>query len=182
MIYRAAEKTMETERLLLRLFTEADAPEVSVLCNNYAIYKSTLNVPYPYTIDCALSWIATHQQNFEENRLYEWAITDKHSGQLYGAIGLSNQQPHQRGEIAYWIGEPYWGNGYGTEAAQAIIAFAFQEKKYHRVYAQYFQSNPASGKIMEKCGMHYEGTLKQHVYKNGAFEDIVYYGLINPNH
>ncbi|WP_342503909.1 GNAT family N-acetyltransferase [Lysinibacillus sp. FSL L8-0126] len=182
MIYRAAEKTMETERLLLRPFTEADAPEVSVLCNNYAIYKSTLNVPYPYTIDCALSWIATHQQNFEENRLYEWAITDKHSGQLYGVIGLSNQQPHQRGEIAYWIGEPYWGNGYGTEATQAIIAFAFQEKKYHRVYAQYFQSNPASGKIMEKCGMHYEGTLKQHVYKNGAFEDIVYYGLINPNH
>lgn len=182
MIYSPTEKTIETPRLILRLFTDADAQEVSVLCNNYAIYKSTLNLPYPYTLECALSWISTHQQNFEENRSYEFAITDKHSGQLYGAIGLSNQTQHQRGEIAYWIGESYWGNGYGTEAAQAIIEFAFQEKQYHRIYAQYFQSNPASGKIMEKCGMRYEGTLKNHVYKNGTFEDIVFYGLLNPSH
>ncbi|WP_155590776.1 GNAT family N-acetyltransferase [Lysinibacillus cavernae] len=182
MIYRPAEKTIETERLLLRLFTEEDAPEVSVLCNNFALYKSTLNLPYPYTLDCALAWIANHQQNFEADKLYEFAITNKRSGKLYGAIGLSNHQQHHKGEIAYWVGEPYWGNGYGTEAAQAIIEFAFKEKQYHRVYAQYFQSNPASGKIMEKCGMHYEGTLKQHVYKNGAYEDIVYYGIINPFH
>ncbi len=183
MIYSPAEKTIETPRLILRLFTEADAQEVSVLCNNYAIYKSTLSLPYPYTLECALSWISTHQQNFEENRSYEFAITDKQSGQLYGAIGLSNQSQHQRGEIAYWIGEPYWGgNGYGTEAAQAMIEFAFQEKQYHRIYARYFHSNPASGKIMEKCGMHYEGTLKDHIYKNGTFEDIVLYGLLNPSH
>lgn len=180
MNYQAAEKTIETERLMLRLFTEADAPEVSALCNNFALYKSTLNLPYPYTLDCALSWISTHQQNFEQEQLYEFAITDKQSGQLYGAIGLSNRQQHQNGEMAYWIGEPYWGNGYGTEAARAIIEFAFKEKQYHRVYAQYFLSNPASGKIMEKCGMQYEGTLKDHVFKNGTFEDIVFYGIINP--
>lgn len=75
-----------------------------------------------------------------------------------------------------------WGNGYGTEAAQAMIEFAFQEKQYHRIYARYFHSNPASGKIMEKCGMRYEGTLKDHIYKNGTFEDIVFYGLLNPSH
>lgn len=74
-----------------------------------------------------MSWISTHQQNFEQEQLYEFAITDKQSGQLYGAIGLSNRQQHQNGEIAYWIGEPYWGNGYGTEAASAIIEFALRK-------------------------------------------------------
>lgn len=52
------------------------------------------------------------------------------------------------------------GKGYGTEAAKAVIEFVFKEKNYHRVYARYLKSNPASGKIMEKCGMTYEGTLK----------------------
>lgn len=77
MFYQATDKTIETERLMLRLFTEADAPEVSLLCNNFALYKSTLNLPYPYTLDCALSWISNHLQNFEQEKLYEFAITDK---------------------------------------------------------------------------------------------------------
>ncbi len=100
---------------------------------------------------------------------------------MYGAIGLSNNAADQNGELAYWIGEPYWGSGYGTEAAKAMIAFAFAEKGYHRVYARFFKSNPASGKIMEKCGMTYEGTLAQHVLKEGNFEDMVHYGIIHPN-
>ncbi|MGV3465559.1 MAG: GNAT family N-acetyltransferase [Heyndrickxia sp.] len=181
MIFNSREKTIETDRLLLRLFKESDAKDVTAMCNNYNIYKSTLNLPYPYTLECALSWIANHEQNFELDRMYEFAITDKKSGQLYGAIGISNHKHFQNGEIAYWIGEEYWGKGYGTEAAKAVIDFVFQEKDYYRVYARHFKSNPASGKIMEKCGMLYEGTLKDHVYKNGAFEDIVYYGIINPN-
>ncbi len=151
------------------------------MCNNYNIYKSTLNLPYPYPLECALSWIEHHEKNFELERMYEFAITDKQSGRLYGAIALSNHPQYKNGEMAYWIGEQYWGKGYGTEAAKAMIEFAFSEKNYHRVYARYFKSNPASGKIMEKCGMDYEGTLKDHVFKNDSFEDIVYYGIINPS-
>lgn len=180
MIYHKAEKTIETDRLLLRLFTESDAQNVTQLCNNYNIYKSTLTLPFPYTLDCALSWIANHEQNFESDRMYEFAVTDKNSGQLYGAIAISNHKPYKNGEIAYWIGEQYWGKGYGTEAAKAVIEFVFKEKNYHRVYARYLKSNPASGKIMEKCGMTYEGTLKDHVYKDDSFQDLICYGIINP--
>jgi RimJ/RimL family protein N-acetyltransferase len=180
MIYNKAEKTIETERLLLRIFKESDAKNVSRMCNNYNIYKSTLNLPYPYPLECALSWIVTHEQNFELDRMYEFAITDKNSGQLYGAIAISNHKQHKNGEMAYWVGEEYWGNGYGTEAAKAMIDFVFKEKSFHRVYARYFKSNPSSGKIMKKCGMVYEGTLKDHFYKNDSFEDLVFYGIINP--
>ncbi|HEY4602451.1 MAG TPA: GNAT family N-acetyltransferase [Cerasibacillus sp.] len=182
MIYSKAEKTIVTERLRLRLFNESDAKDVSLLCNNYNIYKSTLSLPYPYPIECALSWIANHEQNFEMGRMYEFAITDKRSGQLYGAIAISNHSHYQNGELAYWIGEEYWGNGYATEAAKAMLEFVFEEQDYHRVYARHFISNPGSGRIMEKCGMTCEGTLKDHIVKDGSFEDIVYYGIINPRH
>ncbi|MGG0718738.1 GNAT family N-acetyltransferase [Robertmurraya massiliosenegalensis] len=180
MKYDSQQKTIETERLLLRLLKKSDAENVLLLCDNYNIFKSTLNLPYPYTLDCALTWIANHEQNFEVDKMYEYAITDKMNGQLYGAIALSNHHQHKNGELAYWIGEPFWGNGYATEAAGAMIEFAFKVKDFHRVYARYFGSNPASGKIMKKCGMVYEGTLKDHVFKINHYEDLIYYGIINP--
>jgi hypothetical protein len=65
MAYNRGDRTITTERLRLRLFTEADAQNVVELCNNYNLYKSTLHLPYPYSIECALSWIANHEQNFE---------------------------------------------------------------------------------------------------------------------
>ncbi|WNS45145.1 GNAT family N-acetyltransferase [Paenibacillus sp. MMS20-IR301] len=180
MKYNEAEHTLETDRLLLRPFRIEDAPEVTEYCNNYNIYRSTLSLPFPYSQDCAESWIAVHEQNFNCDRMYEFAVTDVKTGRLYGAIGISHQQSYHNGELAYWIGEAHWGQGYGTEAARAVIGFVFKEKQYHRVYARHFASNPASGAIMQKCGMSYEGTLKDQIYKNGTYEDIVYYGLLNP--
>jgi len=179
MIYDNESKTITTERLMLRMFKKSDAETVTSLCNNYNIYKSTLNLPYPYSMECALSWMENHVDNFDANKSYEFAITDKETGQLYGAIALSNNQRYNNGEIAYWIGEQFWGNGYATEAGKAILEFAFTEKQYHRVFARYFTSNPASGKVMEKLGMIKEGILIDHVMKEGRYEDLVYYGIVN---
>lgn len=128
MKFNRKDKTLETERLQLRLFTAADAEQVRSLCDNFTIFKTTLNMPYPYSLECALSWMANHERNFTEDKLYELAITNKNNGQLYGAIALSNQRLHQNGEMAYWIGKPFWGNGYATEAARAMLEFAFEEK------------------------------------------------------
>lgn len=180
MIFNAKDRTIETDRLLLRPFLPADAAAVMNYCNNYNIYRSTLYLPFPYTLESAEIWIASHEQNFDLDRMYEFAVTDKLSGQLYGAIGITHQQAYRNGEIAYWIGEPHWGKGIGTEAARAVIEFVFEEKNYHRVYARHFKSNPASGAIMQKCGMSYEGTMKDHICKNDTYEDIVWYGIINP--
>ncbi|WP_350301377.1 GNAT family N-acetyltransferase [Peribacillus frigoritolerans] len=179
MIYDNLNKTITTKRLVLRLFQISDAVAVTKLCNNYNIYKNTLYLPYPYTIDDALSWIEHHLNNFNANKSYEFAITDKESGELYGAIALSNNHKFNHGEIAYWIGEKFWGNGYATEAAQAILHFAFEEKQYHKVFARYFNSNPASGRVMQKLGMKKEGVLIDHVRKEDRFEDLVCYGIIN---
>lgn len=170
-----------TDRLVLRLFHPSDAAIVATLCNNYNIYKNTLYLPYPYRLNDALSWIERHNENFMTDKNYEFAVTDKETGELFGAIALSNNKRFNQGELAYWIGEQYWGNGYATEAAQSILQFAFEEKKLHKVFARYFSSNPASGKVMDKIGMKKEGILREHVIKDGKYQDLVYYGIINEN-
>ncbi|UUI05623.1 GNAT family N-acetyltransferase [Oceanobacillus jeddahense] len=153
-----------------------DVPEVTSLCNNYNIYKNTLYLPY--SEEDAFNWIKNHLKNFNEDKNFEFAITDKVTGKLYGAIALSNEPKFNNGELAYWIGEDYWGKGYGTEAAKAVLQFAFKEKGYHKVFARYFHTNPASGRIMEKIGMQQEGILKEHIKKNGEYLDLICFGIL----
>ena len=179
MDYDDQNKTIPTNRLVLRMFQKSDAKAVTKLCNNINIYKNTLYIPYPYSIEDALSWIEHHLDHFIANKSYEFAITKKDSGELVGAIGLSNNQTFTNGEIGYWIGEEFWGNGYATEAAKAILKFAFEEKQYHKVFARSFRSNPASGSVLQKVGMKQEGVLIDHVKKDNRYEDLVYYGIIN---
>lgn len=179
MVYDHQTKAITTDRLLLRLFQKSDAEAVARLCNNYNIYKNTMYLPYPYSKEHALIWMERHIKNFNANKAYEFAITNKETGELFGAIALSNNQSFNHGEIAYWIGEEYWGHGFATEAAEAVINFAFKEKNYHKIFARYFTTNPASGRVMEKLGMTKEGILKEHVIKDGHYMDLVYYGIIN---
>lgn len=84
------------------------------------------------------------------DKSYEFAVTDKETGELFGAIALSNNKRFNHGEIAYWIDEPYWGNGYVTEAAQSILQFAFEEKKLHKVFARYFHRTLLRGKLWRR--------------------------------
>ncbi|WP_042222173.1 GNAT family N-acetyltransferase [Oceanobacillus manasiensis] len=179
MLYDQQHKTITTQRLLLRLFEKSDAETIAELCNNINIYQNTLYLPYPYSVEDALTWMEPHRERFIADKSYEFAVTDKENGQLYGAIALSNNRAFQHGEIAYWIGEPFWGKGYATEAAQAIVQFAFEEKKLHKVFARYFGTNPASGRVLQKIGMKEEGILKEHVRKGNRYEDLIHYGMLN---
>lgn len=179
MTFDQINKTITTSGLILRMFQKSDAAEVARLCNNYNIYKNTLYLPYPYSLEDALLWMESHFDNFEAGKSFEFAVTDKESGELFGAIALSNNQRFNHGEIAYWIGEEYWGRGYATEAAEAIVQFAFSEKKYHKVFARCFHSNPASGRVLEKLGMREEGILIDHIRKENRYENLVHYGIIN---
>lgn len=173
-------KTITTKRLVLRRFQKSDAKKVTKLCNNYNVFKSTLNLPYPYFMEDALTWIEGHQKNLEADKSYQLAITDKKTGELYGSIALTNNKKFNQGEIAYWIGENFWGNGYATEASQAMLQFAFERKRYHKVFARCFGSNPASSRVLQKIGMKKEGILIDHIVKEEQYENLIYYGVINP--
>jgi RimJ/RimL family protein N-acetyltransferase len=80
--------------------------------------------------------------------------------------------------MGYWIGAPYWNRGYATEAARAVLRFAFDTVGLHRIYATHFTRNPASGRVMEKTGMQREGVWREHLMRGERFEDAVVYGIL----
>src|SRR3954453_17094331 len=107
---------LATERLLLRPFTLDDAPSVQRLVSAYEIAENTLLIPHPYPDGAAAEWIAKHDKT-PKNPVFAIAL----DGEAIGAIGLDVAPDHDRGEIGYWIGVPYWGRGYMTEAAHAVL-------------------------------------------------------------
>lgn len=174
----AERPTLETERLILRPFTPEDADDVQRLAGDEAIASTTLNIPHPYEDGVAEEWISTHQEEFDAGKSVSFAITRRDDGTLIGGIGMGITEQHDRAEMGYWIGKPYWNNGYATEAARAVLAYAFEQSGLHRVFATYFTRNPASGRVMEKLGMTHEGMLREHVEKWGTYEDLIVYGIL----
>ncbi len=170
--------TLETDRLTLRAFDMLDADDVQRLAGDPAIADTTLNVPHPYEDGLAEDWIATHQRKFKSLQQLTLAITLKPGGQLIGAIGLEISKRFNRGELGYWMGRDFWGQGYCTEAARAVLEYAFETLRLNRIHACHITRNPASGRVMQKLGMTNEGVFREHVRKNGKFEDTQEYGMI----
>jgi RimJ/RimL family protein N-acetyltransferase len=172
--------TLNTERLILRPFSIADADEVQKLAGAKEIYATTANVPHPYEDGMAEKWISTHASNFYNDLGVNLAITERIDRKLIGAIGLGANRQHYRAELGYWIGYPYWRKGYCTEAALELIRYGFEQMKYHKITARHMESNPASGRVMEKAGMKKEGILLDDIYKDGKYQTTIVYGIINP--
>jgi len=169
---------LRTERLILRPFAASDAADVQRLAGEWDIADTTLNIPHPYEDGMAEQWIATHRPRFEEGRLCNFAVTLRASGDLAGAIGLVITRRFDHAELGYWIGKPYWGKGFCTEAARAVIDYGFAHLGLHRIHASYFARNPASGSIMKNLGMKQEGVLRGHVKKWGKYEDLILYAIL----
>lgn len=167
-----------TERLRLRPFTLADAPRVQKLAGDAAIADTTYNIPHPYETGMAEAWIGYHPHDFDAGINATFAIALLKTDELLGAIGLSIKKMHQRAEMGYWIGVPYWGKGYCTEAARAMLKYGFRQLQLNRIVAEHFARNPASGRVMQKLGMTFEGTLRQHMQKGAQFEDMKVYGIL----
>lgn len=107
-----------------------------------------------------------------------FAITRKEDKSLIGLINITGNNANRRAEIGYWIGKPFWGKGYGTEVARAVIKFGFEELNHNRIYALAFTDNPGSWRIMEKSGMKHEGILRRHAMKDGRLVDLTYYAIL----
>mgnify|MGYP001168763382 CR=1 FL=1 len=166
-----------TERLVLRPFALSDAAEVQRLAGDWAVADTTLNIPHPYPNGAAEQWISGHIERFRIREIMTLAVTLR-SGALAGCISLRLHDGHSRAELGYWMGVPYWNRGYCSEAARGLIAFGFEQMGLHRIYAHHLTRNPASGRVMQKAGMRYEGTLRQHVKKHDRFEDLATYGIL----
>ena len=173
---------LRTARLLLRQFTEDDEPQVARLAGEWDIARYTLNIPHPYTRQDARAWILSHERGIAAGTDLPLAITLRDEGTLVGAVGLRKDLVHFHAELGYWIGKPYWGNGYATEAATAVLGYGFREMELHRIYARHMATNPASGRVLQKIGMTREGELRQHLFKWDHFEDAIVYGILEADY
>jgi RimJ/RimL family protein N-acetyltransferase len=170
--------TLKTERLALRAFTLKDAPDVQRLAGEWEVARTLLSVPHPYEDGMAEEWISGQRPAFERGEGANFAVVLRERGELCGSIGLLINSRDANAELGYWIGVPYWGQGYATEAAREVVRYGFEQLWLHRIYAGHFGNNPASGRVLRKIGMSYEGTRREHHRKRGEYEDRVEYGLL----
>ena len=164
---------LETARLRLRPYAEADVSELVPLIGAREVAATTLRIPHPYTEQDARAFIAG---SLDPGKIW-LAITLRADGRQIGGIGLRVDEHHRHAELGYWLGVPYWGKGYATEAGREMVRYGFEDLKLHRIFASHFGHNPASGKILSKLGMKHEGCQREHLLKWDQFVDSVLYGM-----
>lgn len=173
-----APQKLRTVRLLLRSLEPGDVPALVRLAGAREIAATTLRIPHPYAESDALQYLAEAGEDFKAGRAVSFAISISPGHELCGGIGLAVDPAHKRAELGYWMGVPYWGKGYATEAARAVVAFGFETLRLHRIFAHHFAGNKASQRVLERIGMRHEGRSRQHIQKWGRWFDLENYGLL----
>lgn len=170
----ATAPTLETARLKMRPYTEADIAELLPLIGTREVAATTLRIAHPYTEQDAKDFLKLAE---EPGRLW-LAATLRGDGRQIGGIGLRVDEQHQHAELGYWLGAPYWGQGYATEAAREMLRYGFEDLKLNRIFASHFKHNPVSGRILRKLGMRHEGCQREHLRKWDQFVDSELYGIL----
>lgn len=168
---------IETNRIRLRKPNAGDIPRITKYANHPRISEMTLSIPYPYREKDAISWVHMANKGFEDRSKYLFAICKLADDAFIGAAGLEVNPRFNRAELGFWIGVPFWGNGYATEAVGAILEFGFNEINLNKIYAIHLVKNPASGRVMTKNGMVKEGTLADHIKKGDRYCTVLQYRL-----
>src|ERR1700722_20852137 len=148
--HEGSTSVLETERLCLRAPRLEDAKQVAALINDRRIAENTFRIPHPYAVADAREWIgATGKAGGEK------CFVATIAGEIIGGCGFHCRDGVP--EIGYWLGVPFWGNGYATEMARALIDHAFGDRGHEVLLAGARISNPASRRVLEKCGFQWTG-------------------------
>ena len=173
---------IETKRLILGPIKSNYIPKIVEYAGNKKVADALLTLPHPYQEEDAIYWMNLSNQGLKNGDHYIFGIFLKDYQEFIGGIGLHLEKEHNRAELGYWIAEPFWHQGYATEAAGGAIKFGFEELGLHKIMANHLPENTASGKVMINNGMVKEGVLKDHIRKNGKYETLVQYGILKSEH
>lgn len=173
-------KLLETERLVLRRFTPADA---EAMFRNWASDEEVtrfLTWPAHSSPDVSRTVLEAWSASYDRDDYYQWAIVPRDNGGepigSISAVGL--REDVSMVHVGYCIGRPWWHRGITSEALKAVIAFFFEQVGANRIETRHDPNNPRSGMVMKKCGMRYEGTLRSADRNNQGLCDASYYGLL----
>lgn len=171
--------TIRTARLLLGTFESGDAPDLQRMAGAREIADTTVAIPHPYGLDHALAWIANQRRESVRGRATNFAIRLLPGSPLIGCASLRDiDLEHLQAELGFWIGHQWWGQGYATEAAAAVIRFGFDTLGLNRICAHHMARNPAAGQVLLHVGMSREGLLRERVKKWGVHEDVAVYAIL----
>lgn len=173
-----APQELRTRRLLLRSIERDDLPAIVSLAGAREIATTTANIPHPYTETDAQSFLAHAEDDFRAGRSVTFVVTLLQGGELSGAVGLVITSAQESAELGYWIGLPYWGQGFATEAATSAVAFGFETLRLNRIQASHFAGNTASQRVLEKIGMHHESSSRLWIRRRNRSINVEIYGLL----
>ena len=172
-------KTIETERLILRRFEYTDDTAMLKYWIENKKIQSLYSEPVYSTKEEVKELLDIYIGSYEKPDYYRWAIIEKDCGECIGQIAyfLVDSKNHFA-EIEYCIGSEFQCRGYATEAAKAVIAFGFDEINLHKVQICTKTINQPSKRVIEKCGLTYEGTLRDYFFMNGEYVGRHYFSIL----
>jgi len=170
--------TLQTDRLILRKMTLADAKDLFEYAANPEVSKHT-NWNTHKSIKDSRYFLNTVAERYKTSQITEWGIVHKIDKKLIGTCGFVEWNiSHDRGEIGYALSQKYWRQGYMTEAVMAVINFGFRKMNLNRIEARCQVQNVASSGVMEKVGMTFEGILRQQMLIKGEYWDLKIYSIL----
>lgn len=173
-------KTIETERLVLRQFRYDDA---QAMFDNWASDDEvTKYLTWPTHTDVSVTQMIVNSwvNHNNESNWYMWAITLKENGDVpIGSVSVVEfNDLLENVEIGYCIGKKWWNQGIVTEVLGALVKFFFEEVGAQKVSARHDVNNPASGRVMQKCGLKYEGTIRRELMAKDKPRDLAHYSIL----
>jgi RimJ/RimL family protein N-acetyltransferase len=161
---------IDTDRLLLRAPITADAEPIAALMENWNVASWLVRVPFPYRVEHAAAWIERSIQERAAGVGWPYLIVRRDGNVLMGCMDISIESDARVGTLGYWLGEPFWGLGYATEAAKAVIGFAFDILKLSEVNASALPDNERSMRVLEKAGMTHVGREVEDTVERGRVD------------
>lgn len=169
---------LETERLILRRIRPSDARDVFAYSRDpevarYVLWQAQTDIKE------AKSYCRSMVRQYKNDEPSSWGIIDRASDHLIGTIGyMSYDDSNRSTELGYSLAHWKWNQGLMTEALSRVIQYTFASMNINRIEAQHETENPASGRVMEKCGMRKEGVLRQRLYNKGRYVDVCLYSIL----
>ena len=172
-------KRLETDRLILRRFTIEDAQE---MYDNWASEDEVtkfLTWPTHASVEVTKTLLTDWVNRYDSPDYYNWGIELKETHELIGNISVVKMQENtQAAVLGYCMGTKWWGREIMPEAGKAVVKYLFEEVGFNRIAADHDKNNPKSGRVMQKIGMTYEGTLRQAGFCNQGVIDDVWYSIL----
>lgn len=174
--------TLDTPRLQLRKVVLDDAHDMYRYANDPEVSRYVLWDVHRTLAD-SLSFVRGIIDKYEMGQVAEWCVQEKSTSRMIGTCGFVHMDgEHSRAEIGYALGRRSWGQGYASEAVQAVVKLAFAQLKLNRLEARCMLANAASRRVLEKAGLRHEGILRQHVRRGQQYFDVHLYAMLREDY